>query len=97
MKSAESLGLEMLREIKGQLRDATVKRVLVKVNPAVAFDILNQFRKDLARLEETRGIAIEVRGDGTVPLSQIQVSTAKEGGEWVLKKISEVDDYVRNS
>ena len=97
VKSPESLGLELLREVKGQLRDATIKRVLVKVNPAVAFDILNQFRKDLARLEETRGIAIEVRGDGTVPLSQIQVSTAKEGGEWVLKKISEVDDYVRNS
>ena len=97
VKSPESLGLEMLREIKGQLRDATVKRVRVLLNSGVAFDILNQFRKDLARLEESRGIAIEVRGDGSVPLSQIQVSTAKEGGDWVLKKISEVDDYVRNT
>jgi ribonuclease E len=97
VKSAESLGLEILREVKGQLRDPSVKRVRVLVNSMVAFDILNQFRKDLARLEESRGITVEVRGDGAVPLSQIQVSTAKEGGEWVVKKISEVDDYVRNS
>ena len=29
--------------------------------------------------------------------AEAQVSTAKEGGDWVLKKVSEVDDYVRNS
>ena len=97
VKSAESLGLEILREVKGQLRDPAIKRVRVLVNSMVAFDILNQFRKDLARLEESRAITVEVRGDGAVPLSQIQVSTAKEGGEWVVRKISEVDDYVRNS
>jgi ribonuclease E len=97
VKSAESLGLEMLREIKSQLRDSNVRRVKVLLNSAAAFEILNQFRKDLARLEEARGITIEVRGDAQVPLSQIQVSTAREGGDWVLKKISEVDDYVRNS
>jgi ribonuclease E len=97
VKSAESLGLEMLREIKSQLRDSNVRRIKVLLNSGVAFEILNQFRKDLVRLEEARGITIEVRGDANVPLSQIQVSTAREGGEWVLKKISEVDDYVRNS
>jgi hypothetical protein len=32
-----------------------------------------------------------------VALSQMQVSIAREGGDWVLKKVSEVDDYVRNS
>jgi ribonuclease E len=97
IKSAESLGLEMLREIKAQLKDAGVRRIKVLLNSAVAFEILNHFRKEMVRLEESRGVAIEVRGDASVPLSQIQVSTAKEGGEWVLRKVSEVDDYVRNS
>src|SRR5205823_4789834 len=91
---AESLGLELLREIKSQLRDATVRKVRVLLNSLAAFDILNQFRKDLVRLEEAKGVAIEVRGDPAVPLSQIQVSTAKEGGEWILKKVSEGADDV---
>jgi Ribonuclease G/E len=97
IKSAESLGLEMLREIKSQLKDAAVRRVKVLLNSAVAFAILNQFRKELVRMEEAHGVTIEVCGDPVVSLSQMQVSTAKEGGEWVLKKVSEVDDYVRNS
>ena len=49
------------------------------------------------RLEEAHNITIEICGDPGVSLSQMQVSTAKESGEWVLKKVSEVDDYVRNS
>jgi len=97
IKSPESIGLEMLREIKCQLKDAGVRRLKVLLHSAVAFEILNMFRKELVRLEETRGVMIEVRGEPGISLSQLQVSTAKEGGEWVLKKISEVDDYVRNS
>ena len=96
IKSAESLGLELLREIKSQLKDVSVRRVKVLLNSAVAFAILNQFRKDLVRMEEAHGVTIEVCGDPVVSLSQMQVSIAKEGGEWVLKKVSEVDDYVRN-
>ena len=48
-------------------------------------------------MEEASGIVIEVVGDPSVALSQMQVSTAKEGGDWTLKKVSEVDDYVRNT
>ena len=96
IKSAESLGLELLREIKSQLKDVSVRRVKVLLNSAHAFAILNQFRKELVRMEEAHGVTIEVCGDPVVSLSQMQVSTAKEGGEWVLKKVSEVDDYVRN-
>ncbi|HLX63718.1 MAG TPA: Rne/Rng family ribonuclease [Planctomycetota bacterium] len=97
VKSPESVGLEMLREIKAQLRDKTVRRVKVLLNAIVAYAILNQFRKELVRMEEANGITIEVCGDPGVSLSQMQVSIAKEGGEWILKKVSEVDDYVRNS
>jgi ribonuclease E len=97
IKSAESIGLELLREIKSQLKDAQVRRLKVLLNSQVAFQVLNQFRKELARLEEAKGITIEVCGDPGVSLSQMQVSTAKDGGEWVLRKVSEVDDYVRNS
>ncbi|MCY3021339.1 MAG: ribonuclease E/G, partial [Planctomycetota bacterium] len=96
VKSAESLGLEMLREIKSQLRDTGVRRVKVLLNSAAAFAILNQFRKDLTALEEAFGVAVQVCGDPAVGLSQMQISTAKEGGEWILRKVSEVDDYVRN-
>jgi ribonuclease E len=97
IKSQESMGLEMLRELKNQLRDPSAKRMKVLLNSGVAFAILNQFRKDIARMEEQYGVSIEICGDPAVFLSQMHVSTAKEGGDWVLKKISEVDDYVRNS
>jgi ribonuclease E len=97
IKSPESLGLEMLREIKAQLRDANVRRVKVLLNSTAAFAILNQFRKDLVRMEEAHGVTIEVAGDPSVAVSQMQVSTARESGDWVLRKVSEVDDYVRNS
>ncbi|MFH0938775.1 MAG: Rne/Rng family ribonuclease [Planctomycetota bacterium] len=97
VKSPESLGLEMLREIKSQLRDSSVRRVKALLNSTAAFEILNQFRKELIKLEDLKGVTIEVRGDSAISLSQMQISTAKEGGEWVLKKTSEVDDYVRNS
>ena len=97
VKSAESVGLEMLREIKAQIRDKTVRRVKVLLNAQAAYAILNLFRKELVRMEEANGISIEVCGDPGVALSQMQVSIAKEGGDWVLKKVSEVDDYVRNS
>ena len=97
IKSPESIGLEMLREIKAQVRDKTLRKVKVLLNSHVAYGILNQFRKELVRMEEANGITIEVCGDPGVALSQMQVSIAKEGGDWVLKKVSEVDDYVRNS
>ena len=97
IKSPESIGLEMLREIKSQVRDKLVRKVKVLLNSHVAYGILNQFRKELVRMEEANGITIEVCGDPGVALSQMQVSIAKEGGDWVLKKVSEVDDYVRNS
>lgn len=97
IKSPESVGLDLLRELKSQLKDRLVKKVKVLLNSAVAFAILNQFRKDLVRMEEAHGVTIEVCGDPVVSLSQMQVSVAKEGGEWILKKVSEVDDYVRNS
>ena len=97
IKSPESIGLEMLREIKAQVRDKTLRKIKVLLNSHVAYGILNQFRKELVRMEEANGITIEVCGDPGVALSQMQVSIAKEGGDWVLKKVSEVDDYVRNS
>ena len=97
IKSPESIGLEMLREIKSQVRDKTIRKVKVLLNSHVAYGILNQFRKELVRMEEANRITIEVCGDPGVALSQMQVSIAKEGGDWVLKKVSEVDDYVRNS
>jgi ribonuclease E len=96
VKSPESMGLEMLREIKNQLRDSNARRAKVLLNSTVAFAILNEFRRELVRLEEAQGVTIEVCGDPGVSLSQMQVSTARDGGEWVLKKVSEVDDYVRN-
>jgi Ribonuclease G/E len=97
IKSPESLGLEMLREIKSQLRDKNAKRVKVLLNSQCAFAILNEFRKALVELETAHGVTLEICGDPAVSVSQMQVSTARDGGEWVLKKVSEVDDYVRNS
>ena len=97
VKSPESIGLEMLREIKASSEIKRCGKVKVLLNSHVAYGILNQFRKELVRMEEANGITIEVCGDPGVALSQMQVSIAKEGGDWVLKKVSEVDDYVRNS
>ena len=97
VKSPETLGLELLREVRNQLREGTVSRVRVTLHPTAACAILNRYRRDLAKLEEARGVTLEiVEGAGVLP-GQMHVSTAREGGDWVLKKVSEVDDYVRNS
>lgn len=97
IKSSESLGLELLRELRYQAAQDRVERLRVSLNPSAAFVILNQFRKELTRLEETLKIRIEVVQEPALDTRQFQVAVAKKGGGWVLKKTSEVDEYVRNS
>jgi hypothetical protein len=67
------------------------------LHPAVAFDIINRFRGQWGRLEEVYGIRIEAHGDSQLPAGQWKLWTAKEGADWVLRKASEVDEYVRNN
>jgi Ribonuclease G/E len=81
---AESVGFEMLREIKAQVRDKTVRKVKVLLHATVAYAILNLFRKELVRMEEANNISIEVCGDPGVSLSQMQVSMSRAAGDWVL-------------
>lgn len=97
IKSPESLGLELLREVRYQAAQDRVERLRVSLNPSAAFVILNQFRKELTRLEEALKIRIEVVQEPALETRQFQVAVAKKGGGWVLKKTSEVDEYVRNS
>ncbi|GMV79231.1 MAG: hypothetical protein AMXMBFR7_04150 [Planctomycetota bacterium] len=97
LKAPESLVLELMRELKHQCADPQVNRVRVSLNPEAAFEILNQFRRELSRYEEERGVKVEFHGDSSLPFSQWRLEVAKSDGPWVSKKLSEVDDYVRNN
>ncbi|MBI3832604.1 MAG: Rne/Rng family ribonuclease [Planctomycetes bacterium] len=97
VKSPETLGLEVLRELRAFLHDSTIARVRVSLHSASACAILNKFRRELLKLEDVRGTGIEVVADDRIQPSQFQISTARAGGDFVVKRMSEVDDYVRNS
>ncbi|MCW8133865.1 MAG: Rne/Rng family ribonuclease, partial [Planctomycetota bacterium] len=97
VKSPETIGLEVLRELRAQLSDHQVARVRVTLHSASACAILNRFRRDFIKLEDARGMSIEVASDDRIQPGQFQIATAKAGGDFVVKKVSEVDDYVRNS
>lgn len=97
VKTPETIGLEVLRELREQIVDQTVTKVRVTLHSTSACAILNKFRRELIKLEDARGVSVEVVADDRVQASQFQVFTARAGGDFVLKKVSEVDDYVRNS
>ncbi|MCZ7647081.1 MAG: Rne/Rng family ribonuclease [Planctomycetota bacterium] len=96
-KVPETLGLELLRELRHQCVDPKVGRVRVSLNPGAAAVILNALRRELTRFEDERGVKIEIHGDHELPYSQWRISVARGDGIWIQKKISEVDDYVRNN
>lgn len=97
LKSIETMGLEILRELRAVMSGGGFQRGRVSLHPAVALEILNAMRNKLTKLEEANGRPIEVHGDPTLALSQWRVSVARESLEWVQKREGEVDKYVRNS
>ncbi len=97
LKSAETMGLEILRELRAILSTGGFSRGRVSLHPQVAFEILNNMRTKLTKFEEANGRPIEVHSDPMLPLSQWKISTTKASEGWAQGKVSEVDDYVRNS
>ena len=97
VKSPETIGLEVLRELRSQAQEGTFTRFRVTLHSSVACGILNHIRRELNKLEEARAITVEVVDDPKVAPSQFVVSAARSGGDWVVRRVSEVDDYVRNS
>jgi ribonuclease E len=97
VKSIESVGLEILREINDILADRKGSHFRVTLNPDTAFEIINHFRHQWSRMEEKHGARIVADGDESLPVGQWKLWVANEKGDWVLRKSSEVDDYVRNN
>lgn len=97
VKSIESVGLELLREINDILADRKGTHFRVTLNPDTAFEIINHFRHQWGRMEENHGARIVADGDESLPVGQWKLWVANEKGDWVLRKSSEVDDYVRNN
>jgi len=96
IKNAETLGLELLREIKSFLAANQCTKLKAAVHPGATFLILNRFRRELLKLEESSGVRVEVLPDPDLMMSQWKLFSARENGDWVLRKGSEVDEYVRN-
>ena len=97
VKSPETIGLEVLRELRCQVQEGAFTRFRVTLHSSVACGILNRIRRELNRLEEARAITVEVVDDPKIAPSQFVVSAARPGGDWTVRRVSEVDDYVRNS
>jgi ribonuclease E len=80
VKSAESLGLDMLRETKALMSRGDCAEVETLFSPEMAVEITNLYRGDLARLEESSGVKIIVAADSGLLPGQMRVIARGESG-----------------
>jgi ribonuclease E len=80
VKSAESLGLDLLRETKALISRGDCAQVENFFAPDVAVQIENLYRGDLARLEESSGVKIMVAADAGLFAGQMRIVARGESG-----------------
>jgi len=92
VKSAESLGLDLLREAKAVISRGDCAEVETFFSPEMAVRIENLYRGDLARLEESSGVKIIVAADSGLLPGQMRVVARGESGTPVLEHSYEEAD-----
>jgi ribonuclease E len=83
VKSEESLALEVIRELQRAAAHEEVVRIEVAVNPDVAIQLSNNYRKQLSRLESETGRTVFIRPDQTLPGNGIRISCQNGRGSEV--------------
>ncbi|GIX46885.1 MAG: hypothetical protein KatS3mg131_1096 [Candidatus Tectimicrobiota bacterium] len=73
VKSTISLALQVLRRIRAEAAKETLAAVRAVLPMEVASYLLNQKRKELARLEEDYGITIHLQGNPTARQNEFEI------------------------
>ncbi|MHC4996195.1 MAG: Rne/Rng family ribonuclease [Planctomycetota bacterium] len=80
VKSNESMGLHIMRRLAVAINAPKVHTVLVAARPEVLEMILNRKRGDLSRLELAAGKEFNFRGDATLALDEIEITSRDANG-----------------
>ncbi len=74
VKSAITMSLKVVREIKKSLNAKKIKHIKVYVNPAVAERLVNQEKNVLKEIEKNYRTKLEIIGDSDMHMEDIEIS-----------------------
>jgi len=92
VKSPESLGLDMLREVKSLAAGGECAAIEACFAPSVAVEVGNIYRQQILRLEESAGTKIMIRADPDLLPGRMRVITRGESGTQMSEKVFEEVD-----
>ena len=92
VKSPESLGLDLLREVKAASSRGDCAQIEALFAPRVALAVTNLYRANLLRLEETGGLKIMIGADPALGPGQMRVVIKGGSGPRVVERSSEEAD-----
>ena len=92
VRSVESLGLDLLREIKAACGRGDCTAVEALLAPQAALAVGNLYRANLHRLEESTGVKIMLGADPAMGLGQMRVVLKGGWGTRVVERSSEEAD-----
>ena len=81
VKSIEALIVSVVRRLKAIAARGDVKSVKVRLAPAIATEVLNAKRRDLAQLEERGDIEIQILPDPAIPYGDMQAEIERREEE----------------
>lgn len=73
VKTPESMSLDVMRLLRLAVHHPQVDRVIVRVHPSAAFDMLNRKRAVIAQLEANSKRSIVVQGEPTMGLDELRI------------------------
>lgn len=86
VKSFSTLSLEFIRKIRHGLSKNDVVSLKVVLNPSLGFEILNEKRREIGRIEQTFNKLVSIETDKNMLYDQIRLYGVKESGETFLMK-----------
>jgi ribonuclease E len=81
VKSIEALVISVVRRLKAITARGDVKAVKVRLAPAIATEVLNAKRRDIAELEERGDIEIQILPDAAIPYGDMQAEIERREEE----------------
>jgi ribonuclease E len=82
VKTLETMGLEVLRNLKAGAKATNLGRLEITLHPRVAEHMQNEKRRELLRLEESADAGIDIHADPSFGIEQMQIQTyAKDGSK----------------
>jgi ribonuclease E len=92
VRSPESLGLDLLREVKAACGRGDCTAFEALFAPQVALAVTNLYRANLLRLEESAGVKIMIGADPAMGPGQMRLVLRSGGGTKIVERTSEEAD-----